>query len=262
MKKSFLLHYDSLSVIDKMTDEQTGKLLRMMKSYHNGRDYVCNDFAVELVFEQFKNQFDRDLIKYNNICERNSNNGKKWWRPQEPKEPSGLITNPKEPKKADNDNDNDSDNDSKRNNKKITKKDLHNDKITDAILNKWEYFELFWKIYPNWTSNWVTKKIVLEYYKRASEDEKSIIDEVKLLNWYLTFGILDSKYIKSCNNWIIWFKATTSITKEQNIKKIVYALMKEKNPEVAKQITNDFGKEIVDKYVKEYNKEFNTPILK
>ncbi len=112
MKKSFLLHYDSLSVIDKMTDEQTGKLLRMMKSYHNGRDYICNDFAVELVFEQFKNQFDRDLIKYNNICERNANNGKKWWRPQEPKKPNGLSGNPKKPKKPDNDNDNDNDSDS------------------------------------------------------------------------------------------------------------------------------------------------------
>ena len=48
-----------------------------MKSYHNGREYVCDDFSVELVFEQFKNQFDRDLEKYNRICERNSNNGKK-----------------------------------------------------------------------------------------------------------------------------------------------------------------------------------------
>jgi hypothetical protein len=76
MKKSFILHYDSLSVIDKMTDDQTGKLLRMMKSYHNGNEYVCDDFAVVLVFEQFKNQFDRDLEKYNRICERNSNNGK------------------------------------------------------------------------------------------------------------------------------------------------------------------------------------------
>jgi len=108
-----------------MTDDQTGKLLRMMKSYHNGRYYICNDFAVELVFEQFKNQFDRDLIKYNNICERNSNNGKKWWRPQEPKEPSGLITNPKEPKKADSDSDNKNDsvndNDNKKNNNKFIK---------------------------------------------------------------------------------------------------------------------------------------------
>lgn len=115
MKKSFILHYDSLSVIDKMTDEQVGKLLRMMKSYHNGRDYVCNDFAVELVFEQFRNQFDRDLIKYNNICERNSNNGKKWWRPQEPKKPSGLSGNPKKPKKADNDSDNNNDSDKESN---------------------------------------------------------------------------------------------------------------------------------------------------
>ena len=34
-KKNFILHYDSLSVIDKMSDEQVGQLLRKMKSYHD-----------------------------------------------------------------------------------------------------------------------------------------------------------------------------------------------------------------------------------
>lgn len=81
-KKSFILHYDSLSVIDKMSDDQVGKLFRMMKSYHNGRSYVCDDFAVELVFEQFRNQFDRDLIAYTARCDSNAENWKKWWRPQ------------------------------------------------------------------------------------------------------------------------------------------------------------------------------------
>jgi ribosomal protein S24E len=85
---------------------------------------------------------------------------------------------------------------------------------------------------------------------------------VKLLNRYLIFNLIDNKYIKSCNNWIISFKPTTNISKEQNIKKIVYALMKDPNPEIAKQIVEDFGKEIVDKYVKEYNKEFNSVKLK
>lgn len=72
MKKSFILHYDSLSVIDKMSDEQVGKLMRMMKSYHNWNTYVCDDFSVELVFEQFKNQFDRDAEKYEEKTEEKS----------------------------------------------------------------------------------------------------------------------------------------------------------------------------------------------
>lgn len=121
MKKSFLLHQDSLSVIDKMSDEQVGKLLRLMKSYHNWNDYICDDFSVELVFEQFKNQFDRDLEKYQNVCERNAKNWKHGGRPKldtdiKPKKPSGIITNPKKPRKADNDNDNDNDSDKENNN--------------------------------------------------------------------------------------------------------------------------------------------------
>ena len=74
MKKSFVIHCDSLSVIDKMTDEQVGKLFRKMKSYHNGNEYVIDDFVVEIAFEQFKNQFDRDLKKYESVCERNREN--------------------------------------------------------------------------------------------------------------------------------------------------------------------------------------------
>lgn len=239
MKKSFILHYDSLSVIDKMTDDQTGKLLRMMKSYHNGRDYICSDFAVELVFEQFKNQFDRDLIKYNNICERNSNNGKKWWRPQEPKEPSGLSGNPKKPKKADNDSDNKKDNDSD---------------------NKKEWFNNFWSLYPHARSS--KKQDAKKYYHESKYKEDEIIAEIKYMNWCIRYWIIDWSFVKWCALRIKDFVPTNPHIKEQNIKKIVYALMKDKNPELAKQIINDFGKEIVDKYVKEYNKEFNTPILK
>jgi len=174
MKKSFILHYDSLSVIDKMTDDQTGKLLRMMKSYHNGRYYICNDFAVELVFEQFKNQFDRDLIKYNNICERNSNNGKKWWRPQEPKEPSGLITNPKEPKKADSDSDNknDSDNDSDN----VNKNDIIKEETTTEVVP------------------WKKKSIINQHNKQWAID---IYDKIKEMCVVVDWDLNDCVVLRS-----------------------------------------------------------------
>lgn len=113
MKKSFYLFCDSLSIVDKLTDEQNWKLLKMMRSYHNWEIYEPNDFVVEVAFEQFKNQFDRDLETYNNVCERNALNWAKWWRPKKnPENPSGYLKtqgNPEKPKKADKDKDTDTD---------------------------------------------------------------------------------------------------------------------------------------------------------
>ena len=182
MKKSFILHYDSLSVIDKMTDDQTGKLLRMMKSYHNGRDYICNDFAVELVFEQFKNQFDRDLEKYNRICERNANNWSLWWRPKEPKEPSGLITNPKEPKKADSDSDNknDSVNDNNKKNNNIFKKPTHTEIKEYCIERKNKvdpqrfidyYDSVWWMVWKNKMKDW---KATIRWWESRDKEKKIV----------------------------------------------------------------------------------------
>ena len=37
-KKSFILHIDSLDILEKLTDEQSGKLLKAMLDYHKGND--------------------------------------------------------------------------------------------------------------------------------------------------------------------------------------------------------------------------------
>jgi len=81
-KKNFILHYDSLSVIDKMSDEQVGQLLRKMKSYHEWNDYKTSDFVVDIAFEHFKNQFDREKKKQETIKKARSQAGKLWWRPK------------------------------------------------------------------------------------------------------------------------------------------------------------------------------------
>jgi len=133
-KKSFILHLDSLSVLDKMTDEQCWQLLKKMKSYHNGNNYKA-DPIIDLVFESFKNQFDRDKKKYETICERNKQNGLKWGRPKNPKNPDGYFGNPKEPKKPDNDSDNDSDNKKENNNNNKKEKNNKNKKENNKILD-------------------------------------------------------------------------------------------------------------------------------
>lgn len=96
MKKSFILHLDSLSILDEMTFEQKGILFDAIYKYQQGEE-VNLDFAMKMAFAPFKNQFIRDNDKYNEFKEKQSENGKKGGRP--PKDKPNLETqeNPKNP---------------------------------------------------------------------------------------------------------------------------------------------------------------------
>lgn len=74
-KDSFILHKDSLKILDKMSDLQVARLFRAIKDYHEGKTPVLDD-ALSLVFVSFENQFERDAQKYAARCERNRNNAK------------------------------------------------------------------------------------------------------------------------------------------------------------------------------------------
>lgn len=120
MRKSFILHNDSLNILDILTDEQAGKLFKAIKNYQNGVKQEL-DFGINIAFVQFENQFKRDEQKYESVVERNKINGSKGGRPKNPTEPKetqnnpvGLLetqNNPSEPKKADSDSKSDSDSD-------------------------------------------------------------------------------------------------------------------------------------------------------
>ena len=100
-KKSFVLHLDSLSILDKLDEEQSGKLIKAIYAYAKSKETPC-DTITNLLFHPFQMQLDRDLNKWTNIRNRNIANGSKGGRPKldnNPKEPSGLSGNPKEPKK-------------------------------------------------------------------------------------------------------------------------------------------------------------------
>ncbi len=66
-KKSFILHHDSLSVLDELTDEEAGKLFKAIKAHHLNEEIEL-DSIIRIVFSPFKNQFIRDLEKYTNTC--------------------------------------------------------------------------------------------------------------------------------------------------------------------------------------------------
>ena len=74
-RKSFILHIDSLGILDNLSDEQAGKLFKAIKSYQVDGE-LTTDEVIKLVFFPFKSQFERDNEKYKTICDRNKNNDK------------------------------------------------------------------------------------------------------------------------------------------------------------------------------------------
>ena len=109
MKTGFILHLDSLAVLDELTNEQAGILFKAIRDYNLGVEPEL-DFAMKMAFLPFKNQFIRDFEKYENTCERNKTNGSKGGRPKKPKETEKTQVVLEEPKKADNKNNNKNDN--------------------------------------------------------------------------------------------------------------------------------------------------------
>lgn len=137
MRKSFIIHIDSLDVLPDLTDEQAGQLFKAVHMYQKTGEHGLTGIMAA-IFVSFKNQFDRDIEKYQKICERNKNNGLGGGRPKNEKTQSvilgysGLQKKPKEtqdnPKKPDSKNKNDS--------------------KSESDIKEYMHFDDFWKIYP------------------------------------------------------------------------------------------------------------------
>lgn len=78
MKDSFILYTAQKAMIDKLTDEQAGKLIKAIFSYvENNEENPELDFALDLVFTSFKISLDKDKKKYEETCEARARAGSK-----------------------------------------------------------------------------------------------------------------------------------------------------------------------------------------
>lgn len=75
-KKSFVLYSDQRTIIDMLSDEKAGKLLKHMFAYVNDENPVSDDPLILLAFEPIKLQMKRDLIKWENTKGVRSEAGK------------------------------------------------------------------------------------------------------------------------------------------------------------------------------------------
>ena len=149
-KKSFVAYCDWLESFEELTDEEAGRLVKHLFRYVNDKNPEAPDRLTKMCFIPIKQALKRDLNKYENIRERNIENGKKGGRP---KKPTGLSGLKEKPKKAVNVNDNVNDNEI---NKKIESS-----------------FETFWNLYDKK----VDRKKSLEKWKNLKQSERDEIIE-------------------------------------------------------------------------------------
>ena len=101
-KKSFVLYCDLINTVEKLPDDEAGKLLKHLLNYVNDNNPETDSLLVEIAFEHIKQQLKRDLQKYENRCKANKANGNKGGRPKtnktenNPHKPNGLNGKPKE----------------------------------------------------------------------------------------------------------------------------------------------------------------------
>lgn len=115
-KKTFILHNDSLIILDKLSDQQAGQLFKAIRLYNIGQQPEM-DQLIEILFHPFKIQFDRNAEAYEKECEKNSTNGALGGRPKKPtetqpnpKNPVGYLETQPKQKKLDSDSDSDKEN--------------------------------------------------------------------------------------------------------------------------------------------------------
>ena len=104
-KKSFLLYCDIIHTVEKLTDEQAGKLLKHTLKYVNDLNPTPEDILTEIAFEPIKQSLKRDLLKYEGIRVKNKDNANKRWADKNNATASERI--PSDTKNADSDSDSD-----------------------------------------------------------------------------------------------------------------------------------------------------------
>ena len=140
MKDSFILYVDQKEIIDTLTDNEAGKLLKAIFEYETTQKLPKLSKTLNLVFIPIKNALDRNREKYEKACEKNKKNISKRWNKENTKNTSGKNGIQKDTKNTDNDNDNDSDSDSESDNDNDNEHDGVNDIKKENIKEKVEAF--------------------------------------------------------------------------------------------------------------------------
>lgn len=80
-KKSFIMYVDHLDVLDYMSDEQGGQLLKAVAAYHRGDEEALEKYlqdpVVQVAFVNIRNAFEANAEKYEAKCKQRQEAGRK-----------------------------------------------------------------------------------------------------------------------------------------------------------------------------------------
>ena len=79
MNDSFILYTSDYQLIDGLTDEQLGQLIRALFTYARDGKVIKLEPVVRMAFAFIKDKIDRNQQKYQKKCERNRENIRKRW---------------------------------------------------------------------------------------------------------------------------------------------------------------------------------------
>tara|TARA_R110000764_G_scaffold132941_2_gene220843 strand:- start:720 stop:1349 length:630 start_codon:yes stop_codon:yes gene_type:complete len=200
-RKSFIVHFDSLNVLDDLTNEQAGLLFKAIKGYQLGDDLEL-DALTKVAFSPFKNQFARDAEKYENLCEKNRLIAINRHATKSTTGALGNQTLPSATKSTDNDSKSKSDSDSKNDSK--SKEISVTSRFTPPTdIETVSYFELkgstnieaekFWLFYDS--KNWMVGKSKMKKWESAAsgwitrnkqdDNKKDILQASADSDWHL-----------------------------------------------------------------------------
>jgi hypothetical protein len=74
-KKAFQLYGDYRSMVDALTDEEAGQLIKAVFAHEDGEDAALSG-ALRGIFLLLANQLDRDRARYEQMCARNRSNAR------------------------------------------------------------------------------------------------------------------------------------------------------------------------------------------
>lgn len=111
-KNSFLLYTEQKEVIDKLSDEQAGQLIKAIYKYANDGEMPELEGLLDIVIIPFKQCIDKNNEKYEEVIKKRSEAGKLGGRPKgeevekqtKAKKANAFLEKQTKAKKADNDN--------------------------------------------------------------------------------------------------------------------------------------------------------------
>ena len=189
MKKSFILYYDQSEMINELSNDEAGKLLKHL--YADDPPVNVNDRVIRLIYKSIMSTINRDRVKYNEVCEKNRINVNKRWHKKDTTVYDRIRPDTKH---TDSDSDSDSDKDTPptppKPKKKKTKKKFVSPSKGEVIKYFQEkgyskqaggkafdyYHEAGWKdARGNKVNNW-KQKMISVWFKPENEDTSKTVD--------------------------------------------------------------------------------------